>query len=143
MTMSPEKRYKDVYRRVIEAVVRGDAGTLDDLMHEDLVDHNPIPGQAPGLKGFKQWMSSTRTSFPDLQGAVDDVLVEGDRLAARMTWRGTQTGDFLNLPPTGKEVVIRAFHIVSFADHRVAEWWGVADLLDAAKQLGAKIAPLD
>jgi steroid delta-isomerase-like uncharacterized protein len=138
--MGPDQRNRDAYLRVIEAVGQGNAGILTDLIHEDMVDHNPIPGQAPGLKGFKQWMISTRSSFPDFRGAVEDVLAEGDRVAARMRWRGTQKGEFLGLPPTGKAVVIPAFHIARFADGRVAEWWGVADLLDAATQLGATIA---
>ena len=54
-----------------------------------MVDYNPIPDQAPGLDAVKQWLAAARTAFPDLRGTVDDVVVENDRLAARVTWYGT------------------------------------------------------
>jgi ketosteroid isomerase-like protein len=76
----------DVYRRIIDAISRGDADSLDELVAPDVVDHNPIPDQAPGLDGVKQWLAAARTAFPDLRGTVEDVVVEGDRLAARVTW---------------------------------------------------------
>ena len=66
--MTGQEDLKDIYRRIIEAVSRGDAGALDGLVSTDIVDHNPIPDQAPGLDGIKQWVAAVRTSFPDLQG---------------------------------------------------------------------------
>jgi steroid delta-isomerase-like uncharacterized protein len=143
MTMRQEEFHKDVYRRVIEAVSQGDSDALDGLMAQDMVDHNPIPDQTPGLEGFKQWMTSARASFPDFQGTVEDVIAEGDRVAGRITWRGTHQGTFLGLLPTNREVAISAFHIVRFADDRVADWWGTADLLGGLMQLGASIATPD
>jgi ketosteroid isomerase-like protein len=49
--MSAEEQLKDAYRRIIDAMSRGDADSLDDLVASDVVDHNPIPNQAPGLDG--------------------------------------------------------------------------------------------
>jgi len=53
---------KDVHRDVIAAVSHGNAAALDALMARGLVDHNALPNQAPGLDGFKQWMSAVRHS---------------------------------------------------------------------------------
>jgi steroid delta-isomerase-like uncharacterized protein len=131
---------KDIYRRIIEAVTRGNAGALDGLVSTDIVDHNPIPDQAPGLDGIKQWLAAVRTSFPDFAGTVDDVLVEGDRVAARVTWRGTHRGNFLGVSPTDKQVSFTAFHIVRFSGGLAVEWWGTGDLLGALEQIGAKIS---
>lgn len=83
--MTGQKDLKGTYRRIIETISGGDVGALDGLVAPDIVDHNPFPGQAPGLGGFKEWIAAVRTSFPDLEGAVDDVLAEGDRVAARVT----------------------------------------------------------
>jgi len=85
--MSPETEPKAIYRGIIEAITRDDPYALERFISPDVVDHNPIPGQAAGLDGFKEWMVSARASFPDLQGSVEDVIAEGDRIAARMTWR--------------------------------------------------------
>ncbi|HEV8421494.1 MAG TPA: ester cyclase [Actinomycetota bacterium] len=89
---------KDIYRNIIDAIGRGDADALDELMAPDIVDHNPVPDQAPGVQGFKQWMAYARSSFPDLSGTVEDIIAEGDRVAGRVTWRGTQEGAFLGIP---------------------------------------------
>ena len=137
--MSTEAELKDVYQRIIDAISRGDAAGLDELIAPDVVDHNPIPDQAPGRDGFKQWMAAARTAFPDMRGTVDDVLAEGDRVAARMTWYGTHRGDFMGVEPTGNRVSFSAFHLVRFSQGRAVEWWGTADLLGALQQLGATV----
>ena len=137
----PTEEHKAVYRRIIEAVNAGDFDTLDDLFAADMVDRNPIPGQLPGLAGFKQWMATGRRSFPDLQGTVEQVLAEGDLLAGRVTWRGTQAGAFVGVAPTGRFVAFEAYHIARFEGGRVAEWWGNADIFGALAQLGALPGP--
>jgi predicted ester cyclase len=101
----PTKEHKTAYRRIIEAVNAGDSDALDALFTADMVDHNPVPDQVPGLAGFKQWMSTARRSFPDLHGTVGHVLAEGDLVAGRVTWRGTQAGPFAGVAPTGQFVV--------------------------------------
>lgn len=131
---------KDAYRRIIDAISRGDPEALNILVAPDVVDHNPIPNQAPGLEGVKQWMAAVRTSFPDLQGIVQDVVAEGDRVAARMTWHGTHRGEFLGLLPTNQRVSFSAFHLVRFSGSLAVEWWGTADLLEALRQLGATVS---
>jgi predicted ester cyclase len=82
-----------------------------------------------------------RTSFPDFRGTVEILLAEGDLVAGRVTWRGTQQGPFLGLPPSGTQVEIAAFHIVRLSAGRIVEWWGTADLLGALQQLDARILP--
>lgn len=124
-----------VYRSAIEAIAAGDAAALDDLLAPDVVDHNPMPGQPPGIAGFKQWMASARASFPDLAGEVEDVVAAGDRVAGRVTWSGTHRGTFVGVAPTGGRVAFTAIHIVRLAGGRIVEWWGVADLLGALEQV--------
>jgi steroid delta-isomerase-like uncharacterized protein len=138
--MTTEEQLKDVYRRIIDAVSRGDADGLDELMAPDFVDHNPIPNQAPGREGFKEWMAMARAAFPDIRGTVEDLVAEGDRIAARTTWRGTHLGEFLGVGPTNKRVSLSAFHLVRFSQDRAVEWWGTADLLGALQQLGASVS---
>lgn len=124
-----------VYRRAIEAIGTGDAVALDDLLAPDVIDHNPMPGQGPGIEGFKQWMRYARASFPDLAGVIEDVVASGDRVAGRVTWRATHCGPFIGIEPTGRNVSFTAIHIVRVAHGRIVEWWGVADLLGVLEQL--------
>jgi predicted ester cyclase len=97
----PTEEYKIAYRRIIEAVNAVDFDALDALFATDMVDHNPVPGQVHGLDGFKQWMATARRSFPDLCGTVEHLLAEGNLVAGRVTWRGTQAGPFAGAAPTG------------------------------------------
>jgi steroid delta-isomerase-like uncharacterized protein len=138
--MSAEDELKDAYRRIIDAISAGDAEGLNKLVAPDVVDHKPLPTQVPGRDGFKQWMSAARTAFPDMHGTVEDVMAEGDRVAARMTWHGTHRGEFMGVGPTDKRVSFSAFHLVRFSQDRAVEWWGTADLLGALRQLGATIS---
>jgi steroid delta-isomerase-like uncharacterized protein len=134
---------QEAYRRIIDAISRGDTTALDELMAPDVVDHNPVPDQASGVEGFKQWMARVRGYFPDFAGTVEDFIAEGDRVAGRVTWRGTHRGEFLGVAPTGREVSFSAFHIVRFAGGRAAEWWGTADLLSVIQQLGGTVSGPD
>jgi predicted ester cyclase len=86
-------------------------------------------------------MAYVRTAFPDLIGDVEEILVEDNTVAARVTWRGTHGDVFLDVPATGVAVAFRAFHIVRFRAGRAVEWWGTADLLGALTQLGARVTP--
>jgi steroid delta-isomerase-like uncharacterized protein len=131
---------EEVYRRVFDAVNHGDETALDALLTADILDHNPIPGQEPGLAGFKHWMRYVRTAFPDVHVTVEDTLTQGNRVAGRVTWRGSHAGPFAGVAASGKPVQFTAIHIVRFENGKAAEWWGVADLLSALQQIGAQIA---
>ena len=56
------------------------------------------------IETFKDTFTEAREAFPDLSIAVEDVMVEGDRVAARVTMRGTHSGEFQGIEPTGKRV---------------------------------------
>ena len=139
--MDAYQEQKDVYRAVVAAVGVGDLAALDILLARDLIDHNPMPSQAPGIVGFKQWTTAVRSSFPDVHGSVEIILAEGDFVAGHVIWRGTQRDWFMAVPPSDQQVEIAAFHIVRFSGSRIAEWWGTADLLGALQQLGAQVVP--
>jgi steroid delta-isomerase-like uncharacterized protein len=129
----PMEEHKTAYRRIIEAVNAGDFDALYALFTANMVDHNPVPGQMLGLDGFKQWMATARRSFPDLCGTVEHLLAEGNLVAARVTWRGTQAGPFAGVAPTGQSVAFEAYHIARFEGGTVAEWWGTADIFGALR----------
>jgi predicted ester cyclase len=133
--------HKTTYRRMIDAVNAVNVDALNALMAADMIDHNPAPDQAPGLAGFKQWMAAAWRSFPDLHGSVEHVLAEGDLVAGRVTWGGTQTGPFAEMAPTGRTIAFEAYHIVRFEEGKAREWWGTADIVGALAQIRALPTP--
>jgi steroid delta-isomerase-like uncharacterized protein len=136
-----QRSLRETYEAIIAAVAAADQNALDQLIAGDLADHNPVPGQAPGLAGFKYWVSAMHDAFPDITGVVEDTVVEGNKVAARVLWRGTHRGAFVGVPGTGAAVEIQAVHIVRFADGLATEWWGTADIFGALMQMGATVAP--
>ena len=70
-----------------------------------------------------------------------DVVAEGDRVVIRKTFRGTQTGEFMGMPPTGKSISVGVIDIFRIAGGKIVEHWGLADMMGMMQQLGAMPAP--
>jgi predicted ester cyclase len=75
-------------------------------------------------------------AFPDLHITVDDLIAEVDKVVGRSSVTGTHQGEYMCLPPTGKSVTYNEIFIVRFVNGRIAETWGVVDVLSQMKQLG-------
>ena len=139
--MSTEQN-KAVVRQLIEEVMnRGNISLVDEIMPPDFVDHEGAPGLPPTREGFKQSVPMLRSGIPDFNATIDDVVAEGDRVVIRMTWRGTQTGEFMGMPPTGKSISVGVIDIFRIAGGKIVEHWGLADMMGMMQQLGAMPAP--
>lgn len=114
---------KAVVRRVYDAFGTGGVDILDDAVAEDFVDHDPVPGQAPGLVGLKQAVGLFRAAFPDGQVVVDDLIAERDRVVAHVTLRGTQVGEFFGMPATGQPISVEGIEVFRIAGGKIAESW--------------------
>jgi steroid delta-isomerase-like uncharacterized protein len=106
---------------------------LDTLIAPDFVEHGFPP--IVGAEGFRAFVSGLIEALPDLELTVDDWVVEGDRVAARIGVRGTHRGEFLGYPPTNRPIQWTAIHIWRVADGRLAERWSEADVLGIVEQL--------
>ncbi len=84
--------------------------------------------------------SRLRVAFPDAAAALEDIVAEEDRVAYRLTIRGTHRGSFLGVAPTGRRVTVSFFAIVRIADGKLAEEWGGLDQVDLLRQLRAEQA---
>jgi steroid delta-isomerase-like uncharacterized protein len=136
-----EESVRRSYEAIIRAVAAGDLDALDGLIDEEIIDHNAVPGQVPGRAGIKYWVTMMNGAFADLVGVVEDTVVEGDKIAARVTWHGTHRGDFVGIPGTGSPVTMHSVQILKFTDGLVSDWWGTADVFGVLRQVGASIGP--
>jgi predicted ester cyclase len=81
-------------------------------------------------------------AFSDLRVTVDDILEEGDRVAARLTISGTHdAGPFAGQAPTGRKIRYGSFRFYRLADGQVVETWAMQDRLGLLQQLGAVPEP--
>jgi len=111
------------------------------VLTPDTIDHNPSPGQGPGLEGVKQVFKEFVAAFPDFQLTVEDMIAEGDKVASRLTLRATHRGEFQGVPATGKQVTQTGIDIVRIAGGKVVERWSEFDNLGLLQQLGAVPQP--
>ena len=79
----------------------------------------------------------TIAAIPDVTATIEDIIAEGDRVAVRMTMRGTQKGEFRGIPPTGKTAVMTEMSIYRISEGKIAEGWDLSDRLGLMQQLGA------
>ena len=128
---------KELVRRLlIDDISNGDEQVAEEIIHPDFHDHTNPPGMQHGLDGHKAIVRLFRAAFPDSAWLIEDLIAEGDRVAARTTLRATHLGDFFGIPATGKTVEVSGVHIVRIADGKVAEHWGTNDDLGLMRQLG-------
>ena len=112
---------------------RGHLAAADELMTRDAVIHEPVAGAPEDLKAVATTM---RAAFPDWHSTVEEMLVEGDRVAERWTGRGTHQGAFQGIPPTGKQVVVPGVVFYRIADGKIAEFRGQFNMMSLMQQLG-------
>ena len=114
---------KAIARRFFEeAVARQCERAAQDLVAPNAVFHVPL-GRFTGPDGVKRFSVKLRSAFPDYRIAVEDLIADGDRVAARWTLRGTQRGELLGVPPSGKPTTVRGVGWLRLADGKIAETW--------------------
>jgi predicted ester cyclase len=128
---------KAVVRRFIEEVfVQASPEAADELAAPDFTPHS-WPGVKPGIENLKQGQQRVSAGLADISMKIEDMIAEGDRVAVRLTAHARQEGEFMGLPPSGREYTISETHIFRVTDGKVAEHWLNADMLGLMQQLGA------
>lgn len=127
----------ELIRRLHRALLESrDLATVDEFFADGFVSHNNPPELPPGLAGVKRFFEMFRDAFPDLEVTIDELVVEGDRVAVATTMRGTHRGELMNLPPTGKRVSVTGIDMVRIEDGKIVEHRGLTDTVGLMRQLG-------
>jgi predicted ester cyclase len=135
---------QSMYRRWLSEVWgQGREDVAVDLIAADLIDHNPYPGQPPGLEGHKWAVAMVRKAFPDLCFTADVIVSDDQFVTGRWTMTGTNTGtfDLFGLPPTGRPVTMSGQEIFRVEAGKFAEVWHQEDVPGMLRQLGLEPPP--
>jgi steroid delta-isomerase-like uncharacterized protein len=131
---------KELVRRWFEEVWnRGRAEAIDELFAEDGVAHGLADESGASLRGpagFKPFFHKFREAFPDVRVEVEDVITEGDQLAARCSVRGSHRGDTLGFRATERPVEFTGMVFARIRDGKIVEAWNNFDFLNMFQQLG-------
>ena len=139
---------ENIFRKIIkDGFSKGDLTIFDTNLSPDFVEHQygHVP---PNVEGVKIAVSHLHTAFPDFSLTIEDIVSTDDKVWVRLTGRGTHTGPFGPLPPsgkilqpTGKAFVITVIDIGRFKDGKLVEHWGVPDRTALMDQLFSKPSP--
>lgn len=109
----------------------------DELVASDMVLHfNSFPDSILGLEANKAFSKDLFIGFPTIKSTIENVVTEGDTAIYRSTLEGKQTGAFLGMPATGKNVKMNDFTMVKIKDGKISEMWYETNLLSLMQQLG-------
>ena len=130
------ERNKEVARRFYDEVFNERrVEVLDELAVSDYEEHDPLPGQGTGLEGLKGRVRMVIDGL-DPHFTIEDMIAEGEKVVVRWTNSGTNSGEFLGMPATGRSFSVQGIDIYRLADGKLAEHWHVVDMLAHMQQLG-------
>ncbi len=133
---------KSVVRRYWQEVWNNkNLSLIDELTASTYEDHDPYNPGVRGPEGLRQLVTKYQSAFPDLQFTIEDLLADGDKVIARLTWRGTHKGTLEGIAPTGKPVSGTATVVSRIADQKMQEDWVNWDALGLMQQIGAVPGP--
>jgi steroid delta-isomerase-like uncharacterized protein len=135
------EKNKQVALRFYEEVCnKHDVDLLDELAVENYDEHDPLPGQGTGRAGLKDRVNALINGL-DPHFTIEDVIAEGDKVMVRWTNSGTNSGDFLGIPATGRSFTIGGIDIYRLEGGKLAEHWHQVDMLGHMQQLGLLPTP--
>jgi predicted ester cyclase len=128
-----------IYRWFEEVWNKKRESAIEEMLHPDATIYGL--GNSPsevirGPKGFLPFWQKFVSAFPNINVAVESVLVEEDKVAARCSVRGTHTGQGLGIEPTGTKIQFTGMVMAHVKDDKVFEVWNNFDFLSLYQQLG-------
>jgi steroid delta-isomerase-like uncharacterized protein len=131
---------KEVVTSYLDAVWQeGNHAAIDEYVSPAFLQH--AKGTIPGRDGLKAFFNMLNSGFSNLEYHVEDMIAEDDKVLWRWSLNATNTGAFMGMPATGKNVSLTGMSLVRVADGQIVEHWGEQDMLGLLQQLGIVPVP--
>lgn len=128
--------HKDLVRHYYEDLWnRWDFALADELIAERIAFRGSLGQTVQGRESFKAYVREVRRAFPDFHNQVEELVAEGDRVVARLTYTGTHAGELFGIAPTGRRVSYAGVAVFRIASGQIAEGWVLGDLYGLIRQL--------
>jgi len=135
--MASADRTKALIHRYFHELWKGDGlEAADELLAPDVAVRGSLGVTARGPDGLRTYVRMARAALPDLRLDVEQILVERDRVAARVRYSGTHLGPLFGVAPTGRPVSYPGVTLFRVAGGRITEVWSVGDTLSLMSQMG-------
>lgn len=136
-TLTPEEKVQFCEDFVQEVMNEGNLDAADEFFAEDYVEHNTVqPEPVRGREEIKEMYEEISSAAPDMTVTIQETVVQGDLVAVRYVNRGTHTGEFKGIGPSGKEIEIVGKDFYRFEGEKVVEGWVQIDAVGMLQQTG-------
>src|ERR687898_1599193 len=131
------------HRFHMDVCQEGNLDAADEILSPDFVYHGSLgPGEDQrGPEPTKQVASGVITAFPDRRITHEDTLAEGEKVLIRWSLTGTQEGELMGIPPTGRQVTLTGFDLFRIEGGKIGEMWQGAAQPGLLRQLGGFPGP--
>lgn len=129
-------------RYMTEVWANGNMDVADELVDRGIVLRDPLSLKpVEGIEKFKERVAQVGRDFDHQTNTLDEVLVFGDRVVVRNTWRGIHRGNFYGIRGTGKTLTCHAVELLRIENGKVVENVSYFDLYSMFEQLGVLPPP--
>lgn len=126
----------DLLRNGFESLNARDIdGLLANMADDFVINIAGAPGPRYGKEAWRENIDLVLGAFSDLRAEVQDCFGTEDKVAVRLTFHGTHTGEFLGIPATGRKISYQSNELYRVADGKFAEEWIVSDLSGLMRQI--------
>lgn len=137
-----EDEVKTLNGRISEIWNEGNLVLVDELYTPDIVRHDcGLPEDVVSLDALRNYFTSNRITFPDINMIIEETIVRGDKIVWRWRIMGTNTGPMGDMPPTGKKVQFSGVSIALLVNGKMVEIWDFYNQAVLLQQLGFTITP--
>ncbi len=108
---------------------------LEELISPDITFRGSIGTAVNGIAEFQLYVSRIRAAFPDFHNHIEELIAEGEKAAARLTYTGTHRGELLGFPATGNKITYSGIAIFEFAESKIVRGYVLGDTETLKRQL--------
>ena len=127
-----------IERFYLEMWNRFDKTIVPDILTEDLRFRGSLGQSKSGHAEFAEYVDFIQRAFPDFWNEIEEIISEGDKAFAKLTFRGTHRGEVFGVAPTGRLIQYVGAAVFKFRGDRIAEVWVLGDIYGLISQLEAK-----
>jgi len=129
---------KRIVKEYIEKVINtGNVELIPQFVSSDYVEIYNNKKYPIGIEGAKEHLTGVRNTYPDLKLSIDLQIEEGELVATCYTMRGTHSGEWMGIKPTGRRIKVTGVNIDRIIDNKIVEHGGAANMFDGLLEIGA------
>jgi len=128
--------YKSLIRRYYSELWNAWSMTaLEELISPGIVFRGSIGTAVKRIEEFKQYVSKIRAAFPDFHNHIEELIGEGDKVVARLTYTGTHRGELFGFSGTGKTISYQGVGIFQFREGKIISGFVLGDTESLKRQI--------